>query len=37
MYAALFVRAVPALVVSQPGKPPASTSALMYGPGRAIT
>ena len=36
-YVGSSVRAVPCVVVSQPGKPPPSTSALMYGPGRMIT
>ncbi len=31
------LRLRPALVVIQPGRPPLSTSALMYGAGRAIT
>ncbi len=31
------VRAVPFVATSQPGKPPASISALMYGPGRRMT
>jgi hypothetical protein len=34
---AALLRALPFCVVSQPGKPPESVSALMYGPGRAIT
>ena len=34
---AALVRARPFWVVSQPGKPPESVSALMYGPGRAMT
>ncbi len=36
-YAGSAVRAVPAVAVSQPGKPPASVSAPMYGPGRSTT
>jgi hypothetical protein len=31
------LRLFSALVVSQPGRPPPSTSALMYGAGRAMT
>jgi len=36
-YPAASVRALPARVASHAGNPPPSVSALMYGPGRAMT
>jgi hypothetical protein len=36
-YASSDVRFTPVCVLRQAGKPPPDTSALMYGPGRAIT